>query len=80
MLDADSSAARPSGSMAIERLYWWVHSTRYCNDSIKYSSRKIHNSVSIKLKDNVDIPTNIDDFDIIVDTSFLDDSIKLEII
>lgn len=54
----DSSSARPDGSMEVVKLYWWEH-----NCAIgQYSSKKVHDSVVVKKKDSVNIPSSIDDY------------------
>lgn len=54
----DSSAARPDGSMEIQKLYWWTHD----NKIGQYSSKKVHDSVSIEKKDGVELPTSFEDY------------------
>lgn len=56
----DTSAARPDGSMEVVRVYWWKHN----NKIGQYSSAKVHASVQINLKDSVQIPTCVEDYDI----------------
>ncbi|MDO4281007.1 MAG: type I-C CRISPR-associated protein Cas7/Csd2 [Peptococcaceae bacterium] len=56
----DASSARPEGSMEVKRLYWWEHN---CKDG-QYSSAKVHRSVKITAKDDVDIPETFDDYEI----------------
>ncbi len=56
----DCSAARPEGSMTIVKLYWWKHS----NKVGQYSAKTVHDSLQIKLKDDVVYPHSIDDFTI----------------
>ena len=58
----DSSAARPDGSMEVEKLYWWKHN---CKDG-QYSSAKVHRLVDVKLNNNNSVPTSIDDYTISV--------------
>lgn len=54
----DSSSARPDGSMEVVKLFWWEH-----NCAIgQYSSKKVHDSVEIKKKDSVNIPSSINDY------------------
>lgn len=60
LFENDASAARPDGSMEVCRLYWWDHG---CKNG-KYSSAKVHRSVHVKLKDGVETPRSIDDYDI----------------
>lgn len=59
----DASSARPDGSMEVVKLYWWEHN---CKDG-QYSSAKVHNSVSISLKDGVSIPTSFEDYTVNID-------------
>ena len=58
----DASSARPDGSMEILRVYWWKHN---CKDG-QYSSAKVHNCVSVKLKEGITIPSSVEDYDISV--------------
>lgn len=58
----DSSAARPDGSMEVVRVYWWKHN----NKIGQYSAAKVHASVQVNLKDSVQIPTCVEDYDISV--------------
>lgn len=58
----DSSSARPDGSMEVYKLYWWKHNTK----TGQYSSAKVHRS--LKVIPMVDIPKNINDYDISLDT------------
>ena len=56
----DASAARPDGSMEVVTLYWWRHN----NKIGQYSAAKVHESLKISLKDGVQIPASVDDYDI----------------
>lgn len=56
----DSSAARPDGSMEVVKIYWWKHK----NKIGQYSSAKVHNSLKVSLKEEVQIPRCIEDYDI----------------
>lgn len=58
----DASSARPEGSMEIYKVYWWKHNSK--ND--QYSSAKVHRSVEerIRVKDGIDEPRSIDDYEI----------------
>ncbi len=58
----DASSARPDGSMEVIQLYWWQHN---CKEG-QYSSAKVHRSVQVKLKDGVEVPASIDDYEISV--------------
>lgn len=57
----DSSAARPDGSMVVEKLYWWTHNCKIG----QYSAKKVHDSIEIVKKDNgLKIPKSLDDYEI----------------
>ncbi len=58
----DSSSARPDGSMEVVKLYWWEHN---CPIG-QYSSKKVHDSVVVKKKEPVNIPSSINDYDIML--------------
>lgn len=58
----DSSSARPDGSMEVVKLFWWEHN---CRDG-QYSSAKVHRSLNIRLKDDVTIPQDVNDYIITV--------------
>ena len=58
----DSSSARPEGSMQVHTLYCWKH-----NCAIgQYSAAKVHDSVEIKLKDNIEEPASYNDYEITI--------------
>ena len=59
----DSSSARPDGSMVVVKVYWWKHN----NKIGQYSSAKVHKSLKIELKDGIDIPKKVEDYDIMVE-------------
>ena len=59
----DTSSARPDGSMEVLKVFWWKHN---CKDG-QYSSAKVHRLVHINLKDGIDIPSSVDDYEITVD-------------
>lgn len=69
----DASSARPDGSMEVVRLYWWEHN---CKDG-QYSSATVHKSVDAKVKDGVQSPRSVDDYEF-VETSL--DGLTPEII
>lgn len=56
----DASSARPDGSMEVVSVYWWRHN----NKIGQYSSAKVHNSLKIRLKEDVLIPVSADDYEI----------------
>lgn len=61
LFENDASSARPEGSMAVEKLYWWEHE----NKLGQYPSVKVHRSVSINsLSDN---PRELSDYEIILE-------------
>lgn len=60
----DASAARPDGSMEVVTLYWWKHN----NKIGQYSATKVHDSLKISLKDDVQIPSSVDDYNITLET------------
>lgn len=59
----DSSAARPDGSMAVVRIYWWKHN----NKIGQYSAAKVHDSVKITLKEGIAVPSSVEDYVISVE-------------
>lgn len=63
LFENDCSSARPDGSMEVCRVYWWKHGCK----TPKYSSAKVHRSLKITLKDNIDKPASFDDYNITLD-------------
>lgn len=60
LFENDMSSARPEGSMAVERLYWFTHPNKIgCT-----SSAHIHNLVDIKRVNPESIPHSFTDYDI----------------
>jgi CRISPR-associated protein Csd2 len=59
----DASAARPDGSMEVIKLYWWRHN----NKIGQYSAAKVHDSLKISLKENVMIPSSVEDYNIVLE-------------
>lgn len=59
----DASSARPDGSMEVWKLYWWKHNCK----TGQYSSAKVHRSVKVSLKEDVDLPSCADDYIIEID-------------
>ncbi len=59
----DASSARPEGSMTVYKVYWWEHNS----PNGQYSSAKVHRLLKIKVKDGVDEPKDINDYDIKLD-------------
>lgn len=66
IFDNDASSARPEGSMEVIRLYWWEHSSK----SGQYSSAKVHRSLSIKLKSEMERPQSQEDY--VIEVASLD--------
>ncbi len=60
----DETSARPSGSMEVVKLVWWMHN---CPTG-QYSPAKVHRLLSVTLKDGVDNPMSVEDYDIRVDS------------
>ena len=56
----DASSARPDGSMEVIRLFWFRHN---CKEG-QYSSARVHRSVQVRLRDGVDLPTRVEDYEI----------------
>lgn len=60
----DASSARPDGSMEVVRVYWWEHS---CKDG-SYSSAKVHKLLKVELKDEITVPSKVEDYNITVES------------
>lgn len=58
----DSSSARPDGSMEVNHVYWWEHSSALG----QYSSAKVHRSLKIALKEGLTESRDFDDYEISV--------------
>lgn len=58
LFENDVSSARPDGSMEVNKVYWWEHSSKLG----QYSSAKVHRSLDIKQE--VEEPKTIHDFSI----------------
>ncbi|MCD7955487.1 MAG: type I-C CRISPR-associated protein Cas7/Csd2 [Lachnospiraceae bacterium] len=59
----DASAARPDGSMEVIEVIWWKHN----NKIGQYSSAKVHRTLHVSAKANVDYPKSVDDYDILIE-------------
>lgn len=59
----DASAARPDGSMEVVKVYWWKHN----NKIGQYSAAKVHDSIKVTLKEDVAVPSSVDDYVITVE-------------
>ncbi|MDO9068916.1 MAG: type I-C CRISPR-associated protein Cas7/Csd2 [Deltaproteobacteria bacterium] len=44
LFEGDASSARPEGSMAVEKVFWWKHNSK----AGQYSSAKVHKTLSVK--------------------------------
>ncbi len=64
LFENDSSAARPEGSMVVEKVYWFKHD----NKIGQFPSFKVHDSIKVLKKENVLNPRTADDYDIIVES------------
>ncbi len=60
----DASSARPDGSMEVVQLFWFDHN---CKDG-QYSSAKVHRSIKVRVRDGVDIPESVDDYEILIES------------
>lgn len=58
----DASAARPDGSLVVEKLYWFEHN----NQIGQYPPHIVHGSVKAVLKDEEKSPCCVDDYEFIV--------------
>lgn len=56
----DASSARPDGSMEVISVYWWRHN----NKIGQYSAAKVHDSLRVQLKQEVMIPSGVEDYHI----------------
>jgi CRISPR-associated protein Csd2 len=43
LFEGDASSARPEGSMAVEKVFWWKHNSR----AGQYSSAKVHKTLTV---------------------------------
>lgn len=57
----DCSSARPDGSMELAKLYWWEHNCKIG----QYSTKKVHDSIQIVKKPEVEKATSLADYDIL---------------
>ena len=60
LFENDASSARPDGSIEVKNVFWWKHNCK----AGQYSSAKVHGSLKIKLKENVEQPKCYEDYDI----------------
>lgn len=59
----DASSARPEGSMEVVKLFWWQHN---CREG-QYSAARVHRSLKVALKEDIDLPASAEDYDVIVE-------------
>lgn len=59
----DASSARPEGSMAVYKVYWWEHNS----PNGQYSSARVHNQLKIRVKDGIEEPKDINDYEITIE-------------
>ncbi len=59
----DASAARPDGSMEVVNVYWWKHN----NKIGQYCAAKVHDSIKVELKEDVMIPSSVEDYQITIE-------------
>ncbi len=64
LFDNDASSARPEGSMEVVQVIWWKHNCK----SGQYSSAKVHRALKITVKEGVQVPKYVNDFEIQVST------------
>lgn len=62
LFENDASSARPEGSMEVCKVIWWKHNSFLG----QYSSAKVHRSLQVRKKPEVDIPKSAEDFEITV--------------
>lgn len=58
----DTSSARPDGSMEVHHVYWWAHNSKLG----QYSSAKVHRSLKITRREEVQLAQSIEDYEITV--------------
>ncbi|MTD42091.1 type I-C CRISPR-associated protein Cas7/Csd2 [Erwinia sp. CPCC 100877] len=63
LFENDASSARPDGSMAVEKVFWWEHPSKMG----KASSAKVHRSVKINKRPEVDRAKSVADYEITVE-------------
>lgn len=59
LFENDCSSARPDGSIEVYKVYWWKHNS----PNGQHSSAKVHHSLHYKLRDGVNRPKTIDDYE-----------------
>ena len=51
LFEGDASSARPEGSMAVEKVFWWEHNSR----SGQFSSAKVHRTLTVEEDGSYDL-------------------------
>lgn len=74
MFDFDASAARPAGSMAVRKLILFRHNCQLGNAP----AHKLYDALRVRLKDGVEHPRSVADYDISLDAASIPDSITIE--
>lgn len=64
LFENDVSSARPDGSMEVCKVYWWKHNCK----TGQYSSAKVHRTLKIEKKPEVDTPHSVEDYTITLDS------------
>ncbi|MBM7702894.1 type I-C CRISPR-associated protein Cas7/Csd2 [Metabacillus iocasae] len=70
LFENDASAARPDGSMEVNKVFWWEHTSKLG----QYSSAKVHRSLKIE---SVEQPKSFEDYTIVLKEL---DGLKVEVI
>lgn len=60
LFENDASSARPDGSMEVCKVIWWEHNSPLG----QYSSAKVHRSLNVTLKEGIETPKSVDDYEI----------------
>ncbi len=58
LFENDSSAARPEGSMIVEKVYWFKHNSKLG----QYPTVKVHRAIKVKLREGVEAPKSVEDY------------------
>ncbi|MDY6029970.1 MAG: type I-C CRISPR-associated protein Cas7/Csd2 [Acidaminococcaceae bacterium] len=58
LFENDSSAARPEGSMIVEKVYWFKHNSKLG----QYPTVKVHRAIKVKLHEGVEAPKSVEDY------------------
>ncbi len=58
LFENDSSAARPEGSMIVEKVYWFKHNSKLG----QYPTVQVHRAIKVKLREGVEAPKSVEDY------------------